>query len=51
METTVRFLIELFAIFLIYYAFDEKVYNKIHSKKWWKQLIILTIAIIIIKTI
>tara|TARA_R110001592_G_scaffold336061_1_gene621245 strand:+ start:76 stop:231 length:156 start_codon:yes stop_codon:yes gene_type:complete len=51
METTVGILMELFAIFLIYYAFDEKVDHKIHSKKWWKQLIILTIAIVIIKTI
>ena len=51
METIVNFLIEVFALFLIYYAFDEKKEHKINSKKWWKQVIILSIAIEIIKTI
>ena len=51
MEAIVKFLIEVFAVALIYYAFDEKKDHKINSKKWWKQLIIMVIAITIIKTI
>ena len=49
METIVKFLMDLFAIYLIYYAFDEKKDYKINSKKWWKQLIIITISITILK--
>jgi hypothetical protein len=51
METIARLLIEVFAILLIYYAFDEKVDHKINSKKWWKQLLIIGIAITILKSI
>tara|TARA_R110000851_G_scaffold11148_1_gene39470 strand:+ start:247 stop:420 length:174 start_codon:yes stop_codon:yes gene_type:complete len=49
MGTLVRFLIEVCAVFLIYYAFKDNVDYKIHSKGWWKQLAILAIAITIIK--
>jgi len=49
MGTIVRFLIEIAAILLIYYVFNDNIDHKIHSKAWWKQLGLIALAITIIR--